>query len=59
MINSCWLAPALAHPTHTSPKFFVSSELLIWSKNYEICTPAKLILRSIFTKEVSKNPKRK
>jgi hypothetical protein len=23
IVNSCWLAPTLAHPTQTSPKIFI------------------------------------
>jgi hypothetical protein len=49
VVNSCWLA--LPHLAHTSPKIFVFLYLLIYrSKNYEICTYAKLIPRYMFTK---------
>jgi hypothetical protein len=45
-----------AHPAQTSPKNFKHPKLLIYkSKNYEICTPAKLIVKHIFTKSFKKS----
>jgi hypothetical protein len=49
------LAPAHARPTQTSPKIFSHPQLLICrSKNYELCTLAKLIPKRMFTKSFKK-----
>jgi hypothetical protein len=44
--------------TQTSPKIFIFPLLFICrSKNYEVCTPVKLILRHMFTKSFKKSKK--
>jgi hypothetical protein len=49
VVNSCWLA--LARPAYTSSKIFKHPQLLLRrSKNYEICTPVKLMPRRMYTK---------